>query len=387
MTTLDLIPASTEDYRRLAERRLPRVLFDYIDGGAYNEATLRANVADFAALKVAQRVMRDVSALDTSVDLFGERWTMPMGLAPIGMAGMMSRRAEARAVEVAQEFGVPFCLSTMSVCSLEEVAKAAKRPFWFQLYMIRDRGAVENLLQRARSAGVDTLVFTVDLAVLGARYRDIRNGRSARAGLWAKLRGGAISYALHPQWAYDVAVKGKPFTFGNLTEYVPNATAPSDFSQWAEQQMDASVTWKDIEWLRSIWPGKLIIKGVLSPDDAHSAARCGADGVVVSNHGGRQLDGVSSTIAMLPRIVGAAGDKTAVLIDGGVRSGLDVMRAVALGAKAALIGRAWIWAMAAQGPAGLKALLATMHGEIKVAMALTGARRIGDIDASAIDRG
>lgn len=387
MPTLKLVPASTSDYRLLAERRLPRVLFDYIDGGAYEERTLRANVDDFAKIKLTQRVMRDVSALDTSLELFGERWSMPLALAPIGMGGMMSRRAEARAVEVAEAAGAPFCLSTMSVCSLEEVAQAATKPFWFQLYMIRDRGAVENLLGRARAAGVNTLVFTVDLAVLGARYRDIRNGRSARAGAWARLRGGALSFAMHPAWAIDVAVRGKPHLFGNLAEYVPSASAPADFSAWVEEQLDASVTWKDIAWLRTIWPGRLIIKGVLSPDDAREAIAAGVDAIIVSNHGGRQLDDAPSSISALANIVDAVGSSAPVLVDSGVRSGLDVLKAVASGARATLIGRAWIWAMAARGAPGLTALLDTFRSELKVAMALTGAARVEDIDRRVIEHG
>lgn len=364
---------------------MPRFLFDYVDGGAYQEVTLARNVSDFNALPMKQRVMRDVSDLDTSTNLLGEEWTMPVALAPIGMGGMMARRAEVQAVKAADAFGVPFCLSTVAICSLEEVAKAATRPFWFQLYMLRDRGAVQELLQRATAVGVTTLVFTVDLAVVGARYRDVRNGMGGGGGLWGKLRGGLLSYMMHPRWALDVGIGGKPHVFGNLADYVPKASAPADFKTWIDSQFDPSVTWKDIEWLRSIWGGKLVVKGVLGPEDALAAANAGADAVIVSNHGGRQLDGVSSSIAMLPHVVDAAADRLDILIDGGVRSGQDVVKALALGAKGTLIGRPWVYAMAARGETGLGALLRTFRGEMKVSMALTGAPRISDLNPAILD--
>jgi len=348
MPTMRLAPASTSDYRLLAERRLPRILFDYIDGGAYQEATLGANVDDFNAIVMRQRVMRDVSRIDTKLRLLGEDWSMPVALAPIGMGGMMARRGEVQAVKAAERAGVPFCLSTVSICSLEEVAEAAARPFWFQLYMMKDRGAVRALLQRAKAAGCRTLVFTVDLAVVGARYRDIRNGMGGGVGPLGKIRAG-LDYAAHPAWALDVGVNGKPLVFGNLAEYAPGASTPADFKQWVDERFDASVTWKDIEWLRGQWDGNLIIKGVLDAEDATAAADAGANAVVVSNHGGRQLDGVASSIAATPMIVDAVGGRVDVLTDGGVRSGQDVVKALACGAKAVLIGRPWIWAIAARG--------------------------------------
>ena len=385
MPTLSLAPASTADYRRLAEGRLPRLLFDYIDGGAYGEATLTRNIADFAALSLRQRVLRDVSKIDTSISLFGRDWSMPLALAPIGMGGMMARRAETLAVRAAEEAGVPFCLSTVSICSIEEVARAASRPFWFQLYMMRDRGAVEELLARAKGAGVRTLVFTVDLAVVGARYRDVRNGMGGGVGPLGKLRL-AADYAAHAAWVYDVGVRGKPLTFGNLSKYVPSAQTPAEFKSWVDSQFDPSVTWKDIEWLRARWSGDLVIKGVLDTEDARHAAQVGADGVIVSNHGGRQLDGVSSAIEMKTRIAEAVGARVAVLMDGGVRSGLDVVKAVAAGARAALIGRPWIWALAGRGRKGLAGLLRTFKSEMNVAMALTGAPTVADIGPTFIDR-
>jgi L-lactate dehydrogenase (cytochrome) len=370
--TLDLIPASVEDYRRIAEKRLPRLLFDYVDGGAYGEKTLARNVADFDALRLRQRVMRDVSAIETSTSLFGAPMAMPLALAPIGLGGMMARRAETQAVRAAEAAGAPFCLSTVAICSLEEVAKAATKPFWFQLYMMRDRGHVRELLERARAVGVRTLLFTVDLAVVGARYRDVRNGMNGGLGALGKARL-ALDYAARARWAFDVGVKGRPHVFGNLAAYVPGASTPAEFKAWVDAQFDPSVTWKDIEWLRKTWPGDLVLKGVLDADDARAAADAGADGVVVSNHGGRQLDGVASAIAQTPRIADAVGDRLAVLMDGGVRSGLDLVKALASGAKAALIGRPWVYAVAARGEAGVAALIETFRAEMKVAMALTGA--------------
>ena len=385
MPTLRLAPATAEDYRLLAEKRLPRLLFDYVDGGANRESTMANNVADFDALRIRQRVMRDVSDVDTSIELLGESWSMPVALAPVGLAGMMARRGEVQAKRACDALGVPFCLSTVGICTLEEVAEVSRIPFWFQLYMLRDRGAVRELLQRAKSAGVCTLVFTVDLAVVGARYRDVRNGMSGGIGPWGKLRSGLLSYLGHPRWLLDVAIRGKPHVFGNLADYVPRATTPADFKEWVDSQFDPSVTWKDIEWLRSTWEGRLVIKGVLSPEDVREAGRAGADAVIVSNHGGRQLDSVSSTIAVLPRIVDACGDELDILMDGGVRSGLDVAKALALGAKATMIGRPWVYAVAARGEAGLEELLGNMKSEMEVAMALSGTTRVADLDPGIID--
>ncbi len=385
MPTLRLAPASTDDYRRLAEKRLPRFLFDYIDGGAYDEVTLEANVDDFRALPLKQRVMRDVSDLDTGIDLLGERWAMPLALSPVGLAGMMARRAEVQAVRAAEAAGIPFCLSTVGICSVEEVAAAASRPFWFQLYMMRDRGHVRDLVGRAWAVGCRTLVLTVDLSVVGARYRDVRNGLSGGTTLWGKLRGRWGEVLLHPGWAWDVGVRGRPHVFGNLTEYVPDASSPQDFRGWIDSQFDPGVTWDDIGWLRGMWEGRIVVKGVLSPEDAMAAADRGADAVIVSNHGGRQLDGVSSTIDMLPRVVDAAGDRTDVLLDSGVRNGQDVLRAVARGAKAAMIGRPWIWALAARGEAGLRRLLDTFRSELRVSMALTACTSVDDVTEDVLD--
>ncbi len=386
MGSLNLVPANTEDYRKIAEKRLPRFLFDYLDGGAYQELTLRDNIRDFEQLQLRQRVMVDVSNIDTSVSLFGETYGMPLGLAPVGLGGMMARRAELQAKRAADAINIPFCLSTVGICSLEEVATVSNRPFWFQLYMLKDREVVKEILQRAKNVSVKTLVFTVDLPVVGARYRDIRNGMDGGTGTFGKLRSGLLDYLIHPRWLLDVGLRGGPHVFGNLADYVAGAKSPEDFKAWIGKNIDASVTWKDIEWLRSIWGGNLIIKGVLNPEDALAAAHAGADGVVVSNHGGRQLDGVSSSIAMLPEIADAAGDKVEIIMDGGVRSGQDVVKAVASGAKMTLIGRPWVYSVAAKGEAGLNSLLNTFRGEMNVSMALTGAPALDDLSPEIIGR-
>jgi L-lactate dehydrogenase (cytochrome) len=381
--TLDLVAATSLDFRARAERRLPRFLFDYIDGGANDEVTLAANSTDFGRIRLRQHVLRDVSHIDTTARLAAEKVSMPMALAPIGLAGMMSRRGEAQAVRIANEAGIPFTLSTVGICSLSEVKDASTKPFWFQLYMMRDREAVKSLLQRALAVGCTTLVFTVDLPVTGMRHRDTRNGMltSSLAGKVGKLR----QLVIRPGWLADVAIGGKPHTFGSLAALVPDAPNLNAFRAWIDAQFDPSVTWSDIEWLRSMWPGKLLIKGILEVDDALAAVAIGADGVIVSNHGGRQLDSVASTISKLPAIATAVGGKVEVLVDGGVRSGVDVFKAIALGANGVLIGRPWIWALAGGGPSGLADLLATFRREFEVSMALTGVTRVSDIGPELID--
>ncbi|TMV10377.1 L-lactate dehydrogenase [Ruegeria sediminis] len=376
---MNLVPVSVSDYRRIAERKLPRFLFDYVDGGAYGEVTLARNVADFAGISPRQRVMRDVSSVDTSASLAGTDCAIPLALAPVGMGGMLARRAEIQAKRAADAAGVPFTLSTVSICSLEEVAEVSDRPFWFQLYMLRDRGVVTEILNRAWSVGVRTLVFTVDLAVVGERYRDVRNGIAGGASTWGRLRAGPLSYLSHPRWLWDVGLKGKPHTFGNLASYVPAATNPTQYRDWVGRQFDASVTWKDIAWLREQWQGQLIIKGVLSPEDGIAAAQAGADAVVVSNHGGRQLDGVASSVSTLPRVREAVPEQVSVLMDGGVRCGLDVFRAVALGADGVMIGRPWAYAVAARGEAGVRGLLEAFAREMSVALALCGVTSVAEV--------
>ncbi|HEX6317013.1 MAG TPA: L-lactate dehydrogenase [Gemmatimonadaceae bacterium] len=374
MGTLTLAPANVADYRRLAESRLPRQLFDYIDGGAVDERTLAANCSDFARFQLRQRVLRDVSGVDTSVEVAGRPAAMPVVLAPVGLAGLMRRRGEVQAARAAAAANVPFCLSTVGLCSLEEVRAASPAPFWFQLYMMRDRGYVRELLQRASGVGVDTLVFTVDLAVVGARYRDIRNGMGGGLTPWARFRS-ALNFAAHPRWLADVALGGRPLVFGNLASYVSSAKNVQQFRSWIDAQFDPSVTWRDIDWLRQEWPGRLVIKGILEPDDARAAADAGAQGIVVSNHGGRQLDSTPSAVMALPAIADAVGGRLEVMMDGGIRNGQDVVKALALGARSVMIGRAWVYALAARGEPGVRHVLALLQKEMAVTMALTGVTR------------
>ena len=385
MNTLNLVPASYADYRREAERRLPTQLFHYVDGGAYAEHTLGRNVEDFEKLQLKQRVMHDVSRVDPSDSIFGYEMTIPAALAPIGLGGMMARRGEVQAKRAADAFGIPFTLSTVSICSLEEVAAVSDKPFWFQLYMLKDRGAVTHILDRAKASGVRTLIFTVDLPVLGARYRDVRNGMGGGTTVWGRLRSGTLDYLAHPRWAVDVGLKGKPHTFGNLDDLVTKASTLADFKAWIDGQLDATVTWKDIEWVRAAWDGDLIIKGILSTEDAIAAFNAGADGIVVSNHGGRQLDSVSSTIAILPRVLDAVGGRGTVMIDSGIRTGQDILKAKALGADMTLIGRPWVFANAARGEQGIRNLLSAMKGEMQVSMALTGVNTIQEVDQRILD--
>jgi L-lactate dehydrogenase (cytochrome) len=385
MGTLRLAPATVSDYRRLAEVRLPRQLFDYIDGGAVDERTLAANRDDFARFHLRQRVLRDVSSVSTDTKLFGQPASMPLALAPVGLAGLFRRRGETQAVRAAEAAGVPFCLSTVGLCSLEEVRAASTKPFWFQLYMMRDRGFVRELLQRARKVDVDTLVFTVDLAVVGSRYRDTRNGMGGGLPAGARLRS-ALNFAAHPRWLVDVALGGRPLVFGNLASYVASAKHVQDFRAWIDSQFDPSVTWKDIEWLRREWPGTLIIKGILEPGDAIAALNAGAQGIVVSNHGGRQLDSAPSAISALPRIADAVGDRMEVMMDGGVHSGQDVVKALALGARSVMIGRAWVYALAARGEAGVRHILAQIQKEIAVTLALTGLTSVNAIGPDILRR-
>jgi L-lactate dehydrogenase (cytochrome) len=382
---LGVAPATVLDYRELARRRLPRQLFDYVDGGAYEESTMRANVADLENVLLRQIVMRDVSRREPGVEVLGQKLAMPVILAPVGMGGMFARRAEVQAARAAERAGVPFVESTLGICSIEEVAGAVSEPPWFQLYVMRDRGYAEELMSRAAAVRSPVLILTVDLAVVGARHRDVRNAVVGPATTWGKaIRG--LDLALHPRWVREVGLGGRPLTFGNLEKVVPGAGSPSAFKEWVDSQFDPSVTWDDIAWVREHWDGRLLVKGVLDPEDAKRAVEVGVDGVIVSNHGGRQLDSVPSSVRALPDVVDAVSGQVEVLVDGGVRTGLDVVKLVALGARAVLIGRPWVWAVAARGQAGVRHMLAVMRADMDVALALTGHTSFADVDRSALYR-
>lgn len=372
------IAASISDYRALARRRLPPFLFDYIDGGSYAEVTLGRNLADLEAIALRQRVLTGVDQVDPSTELFGRKVALPVALAPIGLAGMNARRGEVQAVRAADAANIPFCLSTVSACPLDEVAAAASRPFWFQLYMIRDRGFMRDLLEKAKAVGCSALVFTVDMPVPGSRYRDYRSGLAGAPGIAGSLRRGWQAMR-RPGWAWDVGVKGRPHQLGNVAPVLGANTGLEDFFAWMRDNFDPSVSWRDLDFIRKTWGGPLIIKGILDAEDATAAADAGADGIVVSNHGGRQLDGVPSTARALPAIAEAVGDRLTVLADGGVRSGLDVVRMLALGAKGVLLGRAWAYALAGGGEIGVAHMLKLIEAEMRVAMTLTGAGRIADL--------
>jgi L-lactate dehydrogenase (cytochrome) len=384
---LNVSPATALDYRELARRRLPRQMFDYIDGGAYEESTMAANLTELHRILLRQIVMRDVSVREQACEVLGQSLSMPVILGPVGLAGMFATRAEVQVAQAAGEEGVPFVESTVSICGIEEVAAATDSPPWFQLYVMRDRDYAEQLMARASAAGSPVLVLTVDLAVVGARHRDTRNamvgeGHSGRARFRRTL-----DLLAHPGWIRDVAIRGRPLTFGNLEEAVPDARSPEDFKDWVDAQFDPSVTWQDIAWVRDNWDGKLVIKGLLDPEDARRAADAGADAVVVSNHGGRQLDSVPATATVLPAVAEAVGDRVEVLVDGGVRTGLDVVKMMALGARAVMIGRPWAWAVAGRGEAGVRHLLQGIRADIDTALALTGQTSVADLGPEVLYRG
>lgn len=374
-----MIVANIADFREAARRRLPRFLFEYMDGGSYAEVTLRRNIDDLANVALRQRVLRNVADIDLSTELFGNRQNLPVALAPIGLAGLNVRRGECQAVRAANKANIPFTLSTVSACSIGEVAKAATQPFWFQLYMIRDREFMKDMLAQATEAGCAALVFTVDMPVPGTRYRDYRTGLAGAPG----IKGSAWRAAqamLRPRWAWDVGMMGRPHHLGNVAPVLAGKTGIEDFFAWMRNNFDPAISWDDLDFIRAHWKGPLIIKGILDPEDARIAADMGADGIVVSNHGGRQLDGVLSSALALPPIADAVGDRLTVLADGGVRSGLDVVRLLALGASGVLLGRAWSYALAANGEAGITKMLGLIEAEMRVAMALTGTTRIEDIN-------
>jgi L-lactate dehydrogenase (cytochrome) len=378
-----LLPSTVDDYRVLARRRLPRQLFEFLDGGSFAEETLAANRADFAGVRLRQRVLRNVGDIELATTVLGEPWSMPIGLAPVGLAGLMRRRGEVQALRAAHAAGVQLCLSTAALCSIEEVKRAATRPFWFQLYVLRDRGFVADLIARAREAGCNALVLTVDLAVGGLRHRDVQTGMVG--GLSMRGRMSVLAdYAQRVPWLWDVALQGRPHVFGNLLSAIPDAKKLSDFYEFSRQNQDPNVSWNDVDWIRSQWDGPLVIKGILDPEDAADAARAGAQAIVVSNHGGRQLDGVPSTIAALPGIVDAVAGRAEVLLDGGVRNGIDVVRALSLGARACLLGRPWAYALAAQGEEGVSGMLATLRRELTTTLTLAGLTSVQQLGRQAL---
>ena len=363
--------ASIGDYREAARRRLPHFLFEYFDGGSYAERTLHANIADLQDIALRQRVLNDVSAIDLSTTLFGQPVSMPVALGPIGLAGMAARRGEVQAARAAAAKGVPFTLSTVSACSLAEVAQGSPTPFWFQLYMMRDRGFMRSLLDEASEARCPVLVFTVDMPLPGARYRDVRSGLSGASGLRGQLR--RIGQAMtRPGWAWDVGIHGRPHQLGNVAPLLGPKSGLEDFLGWMKNNFDPGITWADLDFVRAHWARPIVLKGILDTDDARRAAEAGVDGIIVSNHGGRQLDGVPSVARALPAIADAVGDRLTLLADGGVRSGLDVVRMLAMGAKGVLLGRAWAFALAADGGRGVRHVLDLIEAEMRVAMALTG---------------
>jgi L-lactate dehydrogenase (cytochrome) len=375
-----MIISSASDYREAARRKLPRFLFDYIDGGAYAEHTLRANSADLTGISLRQRILKNVETLSLETTLFDQPLSMPIVLAPVGLTGMFARRGEVQAVKAAQNKGIPLCLSTVSVCSIEEVVAQSEQAIWFQLYVLKDRGFMRNALERAKAAGVKNLVFTVDMPTPGARYRDAHSGMS---GPFASSRR-MLQAMTRPDWAFNVGLMGRPHDLGNISKYLGKAVTLEDYMGWLANNFDPSISWSDLEWIRDFWKGPMIIKGILDPQDAKDAVSFGADGIVVSNHGGRQLDGVLSTTKALPPIKQAIGDDLTVLVDSGIRSGLDVVRMLALGAKGVLLGRSMAYALAADGQRGVENMLDIFAREMRVAMTLTGVTSIGQIDGTTL---
>jgi L-lactate dehydrogenase (cytochrome) len=369
-----------EDLRQTARRRVPRAFFDYAEGGSYAEQTLNANRTDFEGIKLRQRILVDVANRSTATTILDEPVTLPLALAPIGLCGMQHGDGEILACRAAQEAGIPFTLSTMSICSIEDVAASVDKPFWFQLYVMKDRGFVRSLIERAAAAKCSALVLTVDLQILGQRHRDIKNGMTVPPELRVK---NIIDMASKPAWLLSIA-RAKRRTFGNLAGHVRGMKDVNSLSHWTAGQFDATLNWKDVEWIASLWPGKLILKGILDVEDARIAAKSGAAALVVSNHGGRQLDGAPSSISALPPIVEAVGSSVEVLFDGGIRSGQDIMRAIALGARACLSGRAYIYGLGAGGEAGVARAIEIMRNELNVSMALTGINSIAEIDRRVI---
>ncbi len=379
MTTVTCI----EDLRQHARRKVPKMFFDYVEAGSYAQETLRANRADLERIKLRQRVLVDVSRRDLSTSIIGETVSLPLALAPIGLAGMQYQDGEIAACRAAQAAGIPFTLSTMSVCSIEDVAEAVDKPFWFQLYVMKDRGFARSLIERAAAAKCSALMLTIDLQVLGQRHCDVRNGLAVPPEI--KIRN-VLDIMSKPRWAFGM-LRAKRKTFGNLAGYARSGTDVKSLSSWIATQFDPTLSWKDVEWIRSLWPGKLILKGVLDVDDARIAAKTGASALVVSNHGGRQLDGAPSSISVLPKIVDAVGSEIEVMFDGGIRSGQDLLRALALGARSCLIGRAYVYGLGAFGERGVARAIQFLRKELDVTMALCGVNNVREIGRQVIAQG
>src|SRR5580693_8850702 len=369
-----------EDLRQTYHRKVPRMFVDYCESGSYAEQTLRANRADLERITLRQRILHDVSNRSTATTILGEPAALPLALAPVGLTGMQHGDGEILACRAAQAAGIPYTLSTMSICSIEDVAAAVDKPFWFQLYVMKDRGYIRGLIERASAAKCSALVLTVDLQVLGQRHRDIKNGLTVPPEM--RIRN-IIEIATKPAWAWSV-LRGKRKTFGNIAGHYPGMQNVTVLSKWVAEQFDPTLSWKDVEWIKSLWPGKLILKGILDVEDARIAAKTGAAAIVVSNHGGRQLDGAASSISMLPPIAEAVGSDVEVLLDGGIRSGQDLMRAVALGARACLSGRAYIYGLGAGGEAGVARAIEIIRSELDISMALTGVTSVAEIDRRVI---
>ena len=370
-----MIIASPRDFRGAAQQRLPRFLFDYVDGGALDEVTLKANETDLSKVLLRQRVLHAMDTVDLSTTLLGANFALPIILGPVGLSGMLARRGEVQAAQAAAKARIPYTLSTVSVCPLAEVAAASSQPIWFQLYVLKDRGFMADALARAAALGVTTLVFTVDMPTPGSRYRDPHSGMS---GPWAGTRR-MVQAMLHPCWALDVGLLGRPHDLGNISAYRGRATGLADYIGWLSANFDPSIGWQDLDWIRQAWQGQILIKGILDPDDARDAVTFGADGIVVSNHGGRQLDGTMSTAAALPGIVEAVGKSIPVFADSGIRSGVDVLRFLAMGADAVMLGRAYAYALAAGGEAGVSRLLALFEKEMRTNMTLMGVKKLADL--------
>jgi L-lactate dehydrogenase (cytochrome) len=369
-----------EDLRQLAHRQVPRVFIDYVETGSYAEQTLRANRADLDRVTFRQRVLHDVGNRSTKTTILGEPAAMPLALAPIGLCGLQHGDGEILACRAAEAAGIPFTLSTMSICSIEDLAGAVEKPFWFQLYVMKDRGFIRALIERAAAAKCSALVLTVDLQVIGQRHRDIKNGMTVPPQI---RLGNLIDIATKPAWALSVA-RGKRRTFGNIAGHYPGMSGVTVLSKWVAEQFDATLSWKDVEWIKSLWPGKLILKGILDVEDARVAVKTRAAALVVSNHGGRQLDGAPSSISALPAIADAVGGDIEVMFDGGIRSGQDIARALAFGARSCMSGRAYVYGLGAAGQAGVARAIEIMRNELDITMALMGVTRIAEINRDRI---